>query len=323
MCTAISIKMCEHYFGRNLDMENSLGESIVITPRRFPLKFTRGEEADRHFAFIGTAIVENGTPLYFDGTNEKGLSVAGLRFPEAVYMKEELGKENIASFEFIPRILSCCESINGVISLLRQANITDTAFSEKYPATPLHWLVSDSKESLTVECTEEGLKIYKNKVGALTNSPDFPWHMTNLNNYLHLTDAVPRNRFSKSYELKAHSRGMGAIGLPGDLSSVSRFVRVCFVKEKILKKNNERKSVEQFFHVLGSVCQQKGAVKLTDGRYEYTVYSSCCNTDSGVYYYKTYYDSSIRAVDMFRENLNTAELLVYPMRDQTDFRCIN
>lgn len=323
MCTAVSIKMREHYFGRNLDMEYSLNESVVITPRHFPLCFRRAEKFTEHLAFIGTAIVEDGTPLYFDGTNEKGLSVAALRFAEACYKKEELGKDNIASYEFIPWILCQCESINEAKKLLRHTNITDFSFSKKYQATPLHWMISDSKSSLTVEAAEDEIRIHENPVGVLTNSPDFSWHMFNLNNFMHLTENPPKNRLSGSFELKPYSRGMGAMGMPGDLSSASRFVRASFMKEKILKKNNERKSVGQFFHVLDSVCQQKGAVKLPDGKYEYTVYSSCCNTDSGVYYYKTYYDSSIRAVDMYKENLDSAVLYIYPMKDEADIRCIN
>ena len=323
MCTAISIKMREHYFGRNLDLEYSLNECVVVTPRHFPLKFSRSEDICEHLAFIGTAIVEEGTPLHFDGTNEKGLSIAGLRFAEACYKKEELGKDNIASFEFIPWILCQCESINEARRLLRHTNITDFSFSKKYQASPLHWIISDSKGSLTVEATENKINIYENPAGILTNSPEFPWHMFNLNNYMHLTENPPKNRLFKELELKPYSRGMGAMGLPGDLSSASRFVRAAFTKEKILKKSSETKSVGQFFHVLDSVCQQKGAVKLPDGKYEYTVYSSCCNTDSGVYYYKTYYDSSIRAIDMFRENLDSAVLCVYPMRDESDIRCIN
>lgn len=323
MCTAVSMKMREHFFGRNLDMELTLGENVVITPRNFPLYFRRAGEMKQHHAFIGTAIVENGVPLYYDGTNERGLSVAALKFPEAKYAKEVLATDNVASFEFIPWVLSQCETIRDVRNLLRHTNITDINFNHKYPCAPLHWLISDSKESLTVEPDDEGLKIYDNPVGVLANSPEFPFQMFNLNNYMSLSENSPENTFVPNLPLKHYSLGMGAIGMPGDLSSMSRFVRATFTKNKVLPKISEMKSVGQFFHVLSCVCQQKGAVKLPNGKYEYTVYSSCCNTDSGVYYYKTYYNSTIRAVDMHRVNLASSKLKIYPMKDNSEIRIVN
>ncbi|MBQ8504512.1 MAG: choloylglycine hydrolase [Clostridia bacterium] len=323
MCTAVSMKMREHYFGRNLDLEYTLNESVVITPRNFPLYFRRAGEMKKHHAFIGTAIVENGTPLYYDGTNERGLSAAALNFPEAVYSEELLGSDNVASFEFIPWILAQCETVRDVKSLLRHTTITKMNFSEKFKASPLHWLISDSRDSLTVEPCDSVLKIYENPVGVLTNSPEFPMQMFNLNNYMSLSESLPENTFLPSVDLKAYSRGMGAMGLPGDLSSMSRFVRAVFTKQKALPKISEIKSVSQFFHVLNSVCQQKGAVKLPDGKYEYTVYSSCCNTDSGVYYYTTYYNSTVRAVDMHKADLDSNRLKVYPMKHSGEIRVVN
>ncbi len=323
MCTAVSMTMREHFFGRNLDLEYSLNESVVITPRNYPFYFRRAGELNHHHAFIGTAIVENGIPLYYDGTNEKGLSVAALNYPDGKYGKELLNTDNVASFELIPWVLCQCETVGDAEKLLRHTNITGINFSPKLKSTPLHWLISDSKSSITVEPCENEVKIYENPVGILTNSPEFPIHMFNLNNYMYLTEEPPQNSLAPALDLKAYSRGMGGMGLPGDLSSMSRFIRATFTKMKVLPKISEQKSVGQFFHVLGSVCQQKGAVKLPDGKYEYTVYSSCCNTDSGVYYYKTYYNSTIRAVDMHRENLDSKKLKAYPMQDNSEIRAIN
>lgn len=323
MCTAISVNMREHYFGRNLDMEFSYKESVVVSPRRFPFYFRRAGELSTHLAFIGTAIIENGVPLYYDGTNEKGLSIAALRFREAHYGREMLGKDNIASFEFIPWVLCQCETVREVKSLLRHTALIDHDFNSEYPSQPLHWMISDSKQSVTVENTADGLEVYDNPVGVLTNSPCFPIQLFNLNNYMHLSNEAPENKLSEALELNEYSRGMGALGLPGDLSSMSRFVRAFFTKTKALKKNNEIKSVGQVFHILDSVCQQKGSVKISDKEYEYTVYTSCCNTDSGVYYFKTYYNSTVRAVDMHKEKLDSATLKAYPMKAEGGIRVIN
>ena len=128
-------------------------------------------------------------------------------------------------------------------------NFLNLPFSEDLPLAELHWLISDDKESITVESVKEGIKIYENKVGVLTNNPTFDKQMFALNNYMYLSNREPECKFSKDFELKRYSRGMGAIGLPGDLSSQSRFIRATFVKLNSISKDTEKESVSQFFHI--------------------------------------------------------------------------
>ena len=125
-----------------------------------------------------------------------------------------------------------------------------------------------------------------------------------LNNYMALSPKQPENNFGKSAELTTYSRGMGAIGLPGDLSSASRFAKVAFTKLNSVSGDSESESVSQFFHILGSVDQQRGCCEVADGKYEITLYTSCCNATQGIYYYTTYDNHQISAVDMHRENLD-------------------
>ena len=113
------------------------------------------------------------------------------------------------------------------------------------------------------------------------------------------------------------------MGLPGDLSSQSRFVRVAFVKENSVSGESEAESVSQFFHILGVVDQQRGCCELEEGKYEITIYTSCCNTQKGIYYYTTYNNHQISAVDMHRENLAGDELVRYPMVDEEQIRMVN
>ena len=134
-----------------------------------------------------------------------------------------------------------------------------------------------------------------------------------LNNYMHLSSSSPENSFGGGLELQRYSRGMGAIGLPGDLSSQSRFVRVAFVKQNSLSADTENESVSQFFHILGSVDQQRGCCDMGDGKYEITIYTSCCNASRGIYYYTTYDNHRINAVDMHRENLDASALARFPV----------
>ena len=314
MCTAVSYCNGDHYFGRNLDLEYSYDETVTITPRRYPFLFRKAGRMETHYAMIGMAYVADATPLYYEATNEKGLSMAGLNFPgNAEYKPEVEGKDNISPFEFIPWILGQCASVAETEELLDRINLVRINFSEQLPLSPLHWLISDRERSLTVECVADGLKVYENPVGVLTNNPPFEVQMFTLNNYMHVTSKPPENQFSKTLSLDRYSLGMGGIGLPGDLSSNSRFVKAVFTKLNSIAGQSESESVSQFFHILGSVEQQRGCTMVRENEYEFTLYSSCCNTDRGIYYYRTYENSQITAVDMHHEDLEGQDLISYPL----------
>lgn len=324
MCTAATYRTKDFYFGRTLDYEFSYGEEITVTPRNYPFSFRYLPEKREHYAIIGMAHVEENYPLYYDAVNEKGLGMAGLNFVgNAVYGEVREGKENVAVFELIPYILSQCENTEEARELLGKVQITDTRFKEQLPNGRLHWIIADEKEAITVESVTEGLKIYENAPGVLTNNPPFPMQMFQLNNYMQLSSRQPENLFSDQLSLETYSRGMGALGLPGDLSSASRFVRVAFTKLHARSGEGEADSVGQFFHILGSVEQTRGCCELENGKYEITIYTSCCNATKGIYYYTTYTNRQITAVDMHREKLDGTELIRYPMLEEEQIRLQN
>lgn len=311
MCTAVKYKSKNLYFGRNLDLERGYGEGVVITPRRFEIVTRHEGVLESHFAMIGMAAVVGGYPLYFEATNEKGLSMAGLNFPEnAVYFEKKEEKKNIAPFEFIPFVLGKCKSTKEAEGLIKEINLVNENFSEELPLSPLHWMISDKDKSIVVESVLGGLKIYDNPFEVLTNNPPFDYHKTNIKNYMGLSVGGVQNKLCPEIPLENYSLGMGAMGLPGDFSSASRFIRAVFVKEKSVAKPNEKAGVNQFFHILDSVSMPRGCVA-ANGNFEYTRYSSCCNADTGVYYYKTYDDFEVRSVDMKKVDLDTAKLFVY------------
>lgn len=324
MCTAISFKNGDTYFGRTLDLEYHYNEEIVITPRNFTFSFRHTEPCKTHFAMIGVATVVDNYPLYYDAVNEKGLCAAGLNFTKsAVYSKFRDGFQNIAVFEFIPFILSKFKSVVDVKEFLLNALITDTLFNEKFPTATLHWLISDKESSITVESTADGVNVYDNPVGVLTNEPEFPYHMLNLSNYMNLTSEEARDHFFDKVDIEAYSRGMGAIGLPGDNSSTSRFVRASFMKFNSRCGVSESDNVNQFFHILGSVNQIKGSVRLKNGKDVYTVYTSCCNTGKMIFYYTTYNNRQISAVNVYNEDLDSHSLIRYPMIDSQQINYLN
>ena len=314
MCTAVTYKTKDFYFGRTLDYEFSYGDEITITPRNYEIKFRHQKEIKNHYAIIGMAYVTENYPLYYDAINEKGLCIAGLNFVgNANYNEQVESNDNIAQFEFIPWILSQCTTVKEAKKLIENMNFINEPFNENLPLAQLHWIISDSTESITVESVKEGIKIYNNPVGVLTNNPPFDKQMFELNNYMNLSPKSPQNKFAKSLDLQTYIRGMGAIGLPGDLSSQSRFVREAFVKMNSVSGDTEKESVNQFFHILNSVDQQRGCCQLDNGKFEITIYTSCCNATKGIYYYTTYDNHQISGIDMHKENLDSTELIRYEL----------
>lgn len=314
MCTAATYLTKDFYFGRNLDLHISFRESVTVTPRNYPFHFSCGKVLKTHYAMIGMATVSDGYPLYYEATNEKGLSLAGLNFPQnAVYYEKNTSKDNITPFELIPWLLGQCATVKEAQEKIANLNLWNIPFSKEYPLSPLHWILADKESCIVLEPMAEGLRIFENPVGILTNNPPFDFHMYNLANYMNVTPSIPENRFSSKIDLKPYSLGMGSIGLPGDLSSASRFVKATFTKLNSVSGDTESESISQFFHILGSVAQQNGLTAVEGGHYEYTIYSSCCNTDKGIYYYTTYENSQISAVDMNKENLDGAETVSYPL----------
>ena len=299
MCTAITYSTKDFYFGRNLDLEYSYNEDVIITPRNYSIHFKAEDSIKEHYAIIGVGIEVDEFPLYYDGINEMGLTMAGLNFPNnAKYFPYESDKINVTPYEFILWILGKFATVSEVRRELEKVNLLNEAFSEQYPLTPLHWIISDKEESVVVESTKDGMKIYDNLEGILTNNPVFPEQMKNFNRYKNIKE------------------------IPGDFTSKSRFVKAAFVRNYSEASENETESVSQFFHILDTVTQPRGC-EMVGNKPKLTVYSSCCNVSKGIYYYKTYDNSRINGIDMFRENLEQKRLIKYHMRKESEILIYN
>ena len=321
MCTAISEVGITHLFGRTLDLEYSYAESTVLAPRAFELKFSCLGTVREHPAILGTAHVCDGYPLYFDAFNQAGLAAAALNFPgAAVYNKPREGAYNVASFELIPWILSRCTGVRDAVKLLEKANITDTSFSADMPTTPLHWLIADRYGCICVEPTELGTQIHADPLGVITNSPRFAYQKLNLSSYAHCSPRQPENHLCPDIDIPSPSRGMGAIGLPGDFSSESRFVRAVFCKTHTAHGQDATEEISRFFHVMDAVAQPKGCALTDGGEPIYTVYTSCADTLAQVYYYTTYGCRTVHAVDMKAHDTDGTSLSVFPREHKECFR---
>lgn len=324
MCTCIDLKTKDHYFGRNLDLEYRFNEQVVITPRNYEFKLKNEMVINTKYAIIGMATVMENYPLYAEASNEKGLSIAGLYFPQnAYFFNEEASKLNLAPYELIPYFLGLYSTVAEIRDILEKLNITNIPFAPSLPVTALHWMICDETECLVLEQMKDGLKIYHNPAGVLTNNPPFPYHLTNLNNYINLTPHYQENRFAKEMNLQQYGQGMGAIGLPGDTSPASRFVRAAFNKFNSACGEDEKSSVTQFFHILDSVAMVQGATITKEGKHDITTYSCCINTSKGIYYYKTYTNNQITAIQMTDREKDKKELSVYSLIEEQQIRYEN
>ena len=324
MCTAATYQTKDFYFGRTLDYEFSYGDEVTIMPRNYEITFRHMGVVKSHYAMIGMAYVTDDYPLYYDAINEKGVGMAGLNFVgNAAYAEVVGNQDNVAQFEFIPWILSQCASVQEARDLLAKMNLVGTPYNEQLPAAQLHWMIADAKECIVVESMADGMHIYDNPTGVMTNNPPFDMQMFLLNQYMGLSEKQPENHFSKELPLQTYSRGMGALGLPGDLSSTSRFAKVAYTRMHAVSGDSEKASVSQFFHILGSVDQQRGCCEVGEGKYEITIYTSCCNATKGIYYYTSYDNHQITGVDMHRENLDGTEMIRYPLRKEEQIAWAN
>ena len=288
MCTAINDISKFHLFGRTLDLEYSLEEQVVITPRRFELDFLHEEKSYEHYAIIGTAHIANGTPLYYDGMNEKGLCAAALRLPAlAVYHEKKPEGINLASFEVIPWILCHFESASDARTALKNLNVTPESFSGVLSSTPLHWIIADKNESFVIESVEDGIRIYDNPYGVLANAPDFPTQCVMLEEY-----GEPRL---------------------GDLSSSSRFIRAVNAKKYTITAEKKIHAISRFFHLMSTVNQPHGLFR-ADERQLRTVYTSCMDTEEMTYYFTTYDCRKIRGVKMKNAHLDLDSITAFPMK---------
>ena len=309
MCTAIAYNRSGFYFGRNMDLDRSFGERVVITPRNYRFEFRKTAPFLQHYAMIGMAAVADGYPLYADAANEKGLCMAGLNFPDNAYYPDryEQKKQNVSPFELIPWILGQCESVDQARDLLEETHLISIPFSADLPLTALHWLIADANQTLVLESTKEGLSVYENPVGVLTNNPPFPFHVSNLAHYAGLSARTPSEETFARIGAEPFGLGLGAVGLPGDFSSTSRFVKAAWLR-RIVSCRDETECVPQVFRILSAVAPLKGCVLTEGGREHYTTYSACIDTVRGLYHYRTYEHPETRtaafhAVEMHGDRL--------------------
>lgn len=210
MCTSIALTTKDTYTGRNLDLEYAFGEKVVITPWQFPLQFHKMPTLETHQAIIGMASVAEGYPLYAEGVNESGVYMAGLNFPGNAYYPPEGGTgEALAPYELIPWLLGTCKTAAEAAEQMQRIPLLGVPFGPNMPLAPLHWHIADRQGAFVAEPMTDGVKVYPDPVGVLTNNPPFPFHRTNLTQYRGLSAAQPENTLDPALSCPPSARVWG------------------------------------------------------------------------------------------------------------------
>ena len=329
MCTALSINSKEgnYFFGRNMDLAYNFNQKVIIIPKSYEFKdLVTGNMITNNRAIMGMGTIIDNHPTLADGMNENGLAAAGLNFMGYAYWEKELveGKTNIAPYDFLQWILSNHDTVKQVKESIVNIELVDVPLNEKVPCPTLHWMITDkSGNSIVVEKTKEKFAFYNNTVGILTNNPTFDWHLTNLNEYMYLTPNNPKDTEWSNQELTPLGVGAGTLGIPGDFASVSRFVRAAYIRANEPELDNDINAVTQFFHMLDYVKMVRGGVITEEGLDDITLYSSCMDQENGIYYYKTYGNNRISAINMNKEQLEGKELKIFEYITEQDINYLN
>ena len=324
MCTALGFKTdFSCFFGRNMDLSYSFNQSpIYLNKDHCYLNPVNNEMVTLKRSILGMGTIINNYPAFAEGMNCHGLGCAGLNFSRYAYYEKGIveDKINLAPYDFILYILSNFASIDDVKNNISSIELVDVPINKDTPIATLHWMICDKTgASIVVEKTKIGLKYYDNPVGVMTNDPTFDWHLTNLNEYMKVSPIDCGPTVWNGLELKGLGVGNGTLGLPGDFESVSRFVRAAFLRSNLPQIESEGEAISTFFHILDNLAMPKGSIIVEGNRESYTLYSSCMNLDKGVYYFRTYNNSRISAINMKSISADKIELFNYCDRQDINY----
>ena len=324
-CTGICIKPKDGsvIFARTLEFADDLQSNIIVVPREKEFVGTApGDKPGIHwkskYGIVGTNAFD--MPCIIDGLNEKGLGVGLFYFPGyAQYQKvkdDENGK-TLAPWELGVYLLGNCANVKEAVEAAQNIRVGEAVQKNMGFVPPAHYILNDaSGKSVVLEYVGGELKVHKNPLGVMSNSPTFDWHLTNLRNYVNLTVTnVPPVDVS-GIKLPGFGQGSGMLGLPGDFTPPSRFIRAVAFSQSALPVATAQEGVLQAFHILNQFDIPKGAARGVEGGKEvadYTLWTGASDLMNLRYYFRTFDNSRIRMIDLKQVNLNAKEIKSIPM----------
>ena len=309
-CTGITLKSKDGatVAARTIEWAESVMNSMyVIVPRNQELQSLTpsgmdGVKFKSKYGFVGLAVEQK--EFMVEGLNEKGLSAGLFYFPNyGKYQPYEASEKDkcLADFQVVSYVLSLCNSVDEVKEALQKVRIINI----DPRSSTVHWRFTEpSGRQIVLEIVNEVMHFYDNPLGVLTNSPGIEWHWANLNNYINLQPGnAPEHAFGV-LEMKNFGHGSGMLGLPGDFTPPSRFVRATFFQLTAPQQPEAQGSVFQAFHILNNFDIPTG-IELPWGKASTdlpsaTQFTVASDTHNRMIYYRTMYNSNIRCIDLKR-----------------------
>jgi choloylglycine hydrolase len=321
--------------GRTLEFGTDLNSDVLMIPRGFARVGNTpdgkpGLSWNAKYASVGANGV--GLPYLFDGLNEKGLAVGTFYFPTTAgympYTAADAGN-TIAPWQVGSYLLENFATVDDVRENIGKIVVPTVIFPAWGFAPPAHYVVYDAAgNSIVIEYIGGKLHVYDNPLGVITNTPSFDWHMTNLRNYVNFSvNNVPAVKLG-SVTLEPTGQGTGMLGLPGDFTPPSRFVRAVAFSQSVLPTMTGADAVLEVFHILNNFDIPKGSTrdgqKDANGNIEadYTLWTSVTDLKTKRFYFRTYENSQIRMVDLMKMNLDGKDVVTIPMKGNEVIRSV-
>lgn len=341
----------KHLLGRTYDQFGNLeGNGIAVVPRGERMRLEIDSLSESYcvtqYAFTGMAVTGLDTPIMVDGINEKGLMGALLNFPAYADYGAQISEREISVHPgfLITFLLGTCGSLEDVEAALKKVRLTEELIFGH--TMSVHYMVSDeSGRSMVIEPDRNGMSVHRDSIGVLTNSPGYEWHLTNLCNYMEVDNLPKEPRILNGMQVAVFGEKQGGtMGLPGDYTSPSRFVRLAFVKHYAVKGKDEVDGVGRMFHAFAPVdipagiisagdkhsdgsssdkkCSDKRENSITGEDYEMTLCSTVMCAESRTYYFSVAGNRRICAVRLTRE-LDNKEIRYFALPKEQDIDYLN
>jgi choloylglycine hydrolase len=334
-CTGITIKPKDGsvIFARTLEFAADLKSNVIIVPRGTEYVGTApgnkpGLRWKTKYGTVGVNAFD--MPVVVDGLNEKGLHVGLFYFPGFAKYQEvnadDLGKA-LAPWEIGSYLLGTCLDLKEAVAAAKSVLVGEVVQKEMGIVPPVHLIVTDaSGKSVVLEYVGGELRVHDNPFGVMANSPTFDWHMTNLSNYVTLSKKNMEKIDLAGKEIKGLGQGSGMLGLPGDFTPPSRFVRAVAFSKTAQPVDKAKEGVLQAFHILNQFDIPKGAAQgIEHGTevYDYTLWTSAADLKNLRYYFRTFDNSRIRMVDMKAVNLDAQEIKTISMKGEEEIEDVS
>lgn len=328
MCTNISYKSTDgdEFFARTQEYFVEYDFAGVQFPRNYEVPIAASNWTTK-YSVMGVGVLYNDqmTPAVLDGINEYGLSVVSHYFADeydyaTLEEIKEAGKMPVCPEQFIFYLLSMCKDVDDVKETLQKVSIPNFSLVQS-EALPQHFCAKDaSGKSIIIEPSVKlGFNVFDNEVGVMTNNPTYDWHLKNLRNYTFLSDHNAPDRLFGTKEIKSFGKGSGLLGMPGDYTSPSRFVRAAALLQ-FSEPTDTKHSVNKGFHILDTSDIVRGEVKLEDGVVHFNEYSAVYNLSRRELYVRLYDDFTIQKMSFNDELVEGDSITVYPLQKEPHYQ---